>query len=82
MAAVDIRTLLSPDAEWQIAQLALDCLDTELSDTRPTVSVVLPPPVESIQKILLRLQGWAFRHAGLTSSCRVCGVRWNRWSER
>jgi len=53
--AIDMYAWLSPDAEWQIGQLALDCLGTDLSDTRPIGGTVLSPPMEFMGEILLRL---------------------------
>jgi hypothetical protein len=54
--AIDMYAWLSPDAEWQIAQFALDCLGTNLLDTGPIGGTVLSPPMKFKGEILLRLQ--------------------------
>ncbi len=55
-AGVDVFVLLDPEAEWQLAQVALDFLGTHLSDRPPFGGMALAPPMELGPKIALALQ--------------------------
>lgn len=53
---IDMYAVLDPDADWKLAQMALDLLGTHLSDTPPFGGMILSAPMEFMSKILLRLQ--------------------------
>ncbi len=56
MWGIDMYALVDPESDWPIAQMALDVLGTQLSDTAPFGGMILSPPMEFMSRILLRLQ--------------------------
>jgi hypothetical protein len=51
---IDMYALVAPDANWQLAQMSLDLLGTELSDLFGAMA--LSPPMSYESNVLLRLK--------------------------
>jgi hypothetical protein len=60
---IDMYAVLDPDADWKLAQIALDFLGTHLSDTPPFGGMILSAPTEFMSKVMLRLQVAVPAHA-------------------